>query len=367
MKKLNIYLYGDNSGVGWYRIHSPARQLKKQGLANIMTSEWRWTQESEKIKFPSIEQLTEIGHWADLIVMQRHDQLQYIATFCGIGELFNLPVILDTDDNIEGVRPHNPGYQGYHPGSEATAWGKKVVEKVDAITVSTDNLKEIHEKDKSTYVLPNSLDIEFREKVKRPKPDGKIHIGWLGSAAHLENLQFIDEVIVEILKKHENVVFHCMAMYMNCFLDNLPKDLAKRVVRHDWWTFKNWPKGLASLGLDIGLAPACDNLFNRAKSNLRWLEYSMNETATIASNVPAYKEIENNVTGILVQEKHEWFDAIDDLIENEEKRKKIGKNAKKTVIKQFSVEKNAKNWLKVYKQVVADFKENKGDKRYYNS
>lgn len=354
--KLNIYCYGDNSGVGWYRIHSPAKQLKKQGLANVMTSDWRWTKEDDKIKFPSIEQLTEIGAWADIIVMQRHDQLQYIATFCGLGKHFDIPVVLDTDDNVQAVRPHNPGYEGYHPGSEASKWGKKVGEKVDAITVSTDNLKEVHEKDKPTYVLPNSLDIEFRENVKRPKKDGKIHIGWLGSAAHLENLQFIDDVIVKILKENPDVIFHCMAMYTNCFLDNLPKDLAKRVVRHDWWTLKNWPKGLASLGLDIGLAPAMDNLFNRAKSNLRWLEYSMNETATIASPVPAYKEIEDGVTGVFAMEKTDWYEAITDLINNEEKRKKIGKNAKKVVKTRFNIEKNAKKWLKVYKQIIADYK-----------
>ena len=78
------------------------------------------------------------------------DLLQTIATFCGLGELFNIPVVLDTDDNIEGVRPYNPGYRG------------AFVAKNGPIELSLDLLNSLH---KRWVMYLSSLTVQDLERT----------------------------------------------------------------------------------------------------------------------------------------------------------------------------------------------------------
>lgn len=365
-KKLRIYLFGENNGVGEYRVYKPARFIKELGLAEVRTNDFRWGQEDDKIKNPTMEELTDIGHWADIIVFQRQDLAQTIATFCGMGELFNVPVVLDTDDNIESVRPYNPGYRGYHPKSEALTWGKLVPKKVYAITVTTQNLKELHAKDcENVFILPNSLDIKRRTSFPRKAHPGKIHMGWLGSAAHYENLKIIEKPVIEILKKHKNVIFHCMSMYGNSLWGDVPPEIKKRIKKIPWSPLKEWPKTLRGLSLDIGLAPGADNLFNRAKSNLRYLEYTAAGATTIASPVLAYSCIEHGKTGFHATESWEWVEMMDKLIGDEKLRQKLQANAFKDLSKNYDIRKNAKKWVETYQQIVDKYRKERGSKQFY--
>jgi len=84
-RKLRIYMHGDNTGVSHYRVNSPAKWIKKLDLADVKTTEWRWGEENEKFRFPTHEELCDIGHWADILVFLRSDVLENIATFCGMG------------------------------------------------------------------------------------------------------------------------------------------------------------------------------------------------------------------------------------------------------------------------------------------
>lgn len=367
-RKLRVYFFGDNTGVGWYRIHSPAKWIKKLGLAEVRTSEWRWTLESEKITFPSIEELEDIGFWADLIVFQRHDTPQHMANFMGLAEHFNIPIILDTDDNIEAVRPYNPGYAGYHPGSEATEFGRRSPRIVDAVTVTTKELFAWHEKDnKNRYILPNSLDCTWRGKFKKGKhPKGEVHFGCLVSAGHYENLIIVRDAVIDILKKYPHAYFHTMEMYGTSVWDpkNYSDDINRRIVRHHWATLKDWPKFIADLGLDFALAPAVDNLFNRAKSNLRYLEYSFYNIATIASPTACYACVKDGETGLFAKETEDWFDAMERLIENPKLLTTIQKNAHEDVVAHYNMEKNAHLWVECYEDVVAQFKKTKGSKHF---
>jgi len=278
------------------------------------------------------------------------------------GEHFNLPIVLETDDDITSVRPYNPGYRGYHPNSEALMWGKIIPKKVDAITVTTNRLKELHKVDcDNITVLPNSLDLDWRDsfKIKEHK-DGMIHIGWFGSGTHFENLRMIEKPVEEILKKHKNVKLHCMAMYGNAMWANVPK---KQIKRWHWSTLRKYPGMLAEMNLDIGLAPAMDNNFHRSKSNLRYLEMAITESAVVASPTECYRDI----VGLHATEKHEWFEQIEKLILDEKLRKKLGKDARKDVEKNFSMKKNAHLWVKTYESIVKDFKKKHGEKKFFNS
>jgi glycosyltransferase involved in cell wall biosynthesis len=144
-------------------------------------------------------------------------------------------------------------------------------------------------------------------------------------------------VVAKIMDKYPNVYFESMGAIgnkdlklFNCFSESakLRSDILPST-----WTFKEYPKHLSTMKWDIGIAPLVDSAFTRCKSHIKFLEYSMYKIPTIASRVYPYyvnsygrEIIEHEKTGLLVKPK-EWFDALEDLICNADKRKLLGENA----------------------------------------
>ncbi len=362
--KLNIYFHcGENSGVGFYRQFLPAVALRETGLANVLISDFRYGI-GDHVE-PTIDMLFSIANWADVLVCGRRDQPQYYATYGGIREFFNIPIIMDTDDLVQFVNPENPGYAGYFPGSPAGMMNKYGIHKVfDAITTSTSNLKDFYTRyNPKISVLPNSLDLKEWNKHPRPEHD-EIRIGFISSAAHLEGFKIIKAPMFEIMKRHPNVKFYITGAFSSVFED-WPKEYKDRMVLVNWINLEEWPKKFKEMGLDIGLCPLNDTLFNRGKSNLRWLEYSAGGLATVASDVEPYKCIKSGTNGILVREKDEWIDAIDKLVTDEKFRKDIAKNAFETITNNYDIEKNAVLWNNIYKDVVEKYHNFYGKKKKF--
>ena len=106
------------------------------------------------------------------------------------------------------------------------------------------------------------------------------------------------------------------------------------------------------MGLDIALAPLADNNFNRAKSNLRVLEYWAADYPVIASPVLPYKFIKDDKDGLLAMEQYEWFDAMERLVKDENKRRQLIKNGRKRLEEEFDVDKNCMIWLKALNKFI---------------
>jgi len=111
-----------------------------------------------------------------------------------------------------------------------------------------------------------------------------------------------------------------------------------------------YPKKLKSLGFDIGLAPLCDNLFNRGKSANRYLEYSMLSIPTVASDIGSqFSEVIDGNNGLLAKNEEDWIKHLSYLIENEEARTSMGKCALDFVLKNYTAEHGAKRYDELVK------------------
>lgn len=362
----NIYFHvSENSGVGLYRQFLWAESLQDQKLANILISDFRWGLGEHKN--PTDDEMFAIANWADVIIVGRLDKGDWLSKWGGIKEFFNMPMIMDTDDNIEHVRPTNPGYQGYHPGSEATYWNRIALAKVfDALTVSTQNLKDFHKKDiPKIFVLPNSLNFKYWKFNKRTKKDDTIRIIFNGSGSHKESMDIIVKPLEKIMKNYPQVVFICPKLFRPSFKD-WDKKQVKRVEFIDWFPLRHFPKKMAQLKVDIGLAPLADNMFNRAKSNLRWLEYSALKIPVICSPVEAYKNVVHGETGLVALERVEWYNSLEQLIKDKPLRLKLARNAYKEVFVKFNIKKNAEKALTIYKEVIDKYHKFFGDKKKFS-
>lgn len=153
------------------------------------------------------------------------------------------------------------------------------------------------------------------------KEESKVRIGYFsGSITHNADVEMILPVLSSILEKYEQVEL-CLAGEVD-----LPKELIKYRSQIVQFPFGDWKKLPAMIAeTDINLAPLEDTVFNRAKSENKWVEAALVKVVTVASDVGAFHDcIEDGVNGILCQSQEEWETALSHLIEDEADRKRLG-------------------------------------------
>lgn len=356
-------------GVGYYRQWLPLFIAREKKKLDFICHDFTWGKREVvdgHDKEPLEMEQLEGAKWSDILYFARNDVPQYLAQAGGLRDYIwenhkiYKPLVLDIDDNVHATRPYNPGYRSFHPNSPNLVWNIKSMGIFDAITVSTQNLKDFYSKytdpDK-IFVCPNSLDWKDRDKVyddfeqnekPYPKAEGEIRIGWTGSAAHWENLKFVEQALFQILKDYPQTTFYYSGLFADLFKNT---EVADRIHRIPWAELKEWAKFNRSCDFDIALAPLQDNDFNRAKSNLRILEYGSARFPTIASPVEPY----NCFTGkeiLFAKEDVDWYDAMETLIKDAELRKQYSNNLYNRCKKDFDMRHNYKIWVDAFKQTL---------------
>jgi len=209
---------------------------------------------------------------------------------------------------------------------------------------------------KPVYVVKNSIDFDIWDKVEPwqllpPKKEGVVRIGYTGCGNHNGDLEVIKKALVAIINDFENV-----EIVMSCPFPILDDIQHPRFFRSDRWvSMPKYPSLVKGWDLDVGIAPLRDTNFNRAKSNLRWLEYSALSLPTVASEVYPFKNsIEHGKTGFVIGNSNKvWYDTLKDLIQDKEKRVKVGQEAYKEVKKNYNLEEVSKGYLSILKEVKA--------------
>ena len=200
----------------------------------------------------------------------------------------------------------------------------------DYATTTTETLaKELKKYVKDVYVNRNvasermcELSLKAQKKVKRE--ENKVILGYLsGSITHNADFELILPAITKIMSEKDNVYLKVVGLL------DIPKELEPYKERILTAPFVDWmklPEIIASI--DINLAPLEDSLFNEAKSENKWTEAALVKVPTIASNIGAFKIINDNVDGILVKNTaDEWYKKLTNLIENKDLQDTIANNA----------------------------------------
>ena len=378
MKKLNIFFYITyQDGTGYYRMHKPAEMINKLGLANVITNpfnaykpikeakEWYNFTPEKNGELACANRVNKVFKKdIDAVVIQRMDTPQMLSMALAIKEQYKVPIIQETDDYVWDVPPTNPGVMDYHekqqgiftPAEDPMMIARKSLGVFDGYIVTTPFLKKFYENYSPTSICPNSLDVKIR-KPKAYKNHKDIRIMFSSSAGHFDNLQILKEPIKKILEKYPTATF-----YQYSFLPNLMEGTkyAKRVKKMKYVHPDKYWEYINSLSPDICLAPLLDSLYNRAKSNLRILEYwTAGNNLVIASPIGHYKETIIDGKNGLFAGKGEWFEKIDYAIKHPELRNKLGKEGRKTAEDKFNLEKNARLWIDSVKSAISNYDSDK--------
>ncbi len=151
-----------------------------------------------------------------------------------------------------------------------------------------------------------------------------IIIGYFsGSFSHFSDFIMIKSALIKILTEFKKVKILLMG---DIDIPDFLNEFSSQVKFKNFIDWKKLPEIIANI--DINIVPLENNIFNYAKSEIKWLEASMVKVPTIASNLGIFKNvINNNVTGLLCSDLNDWYISLKTLITNEYLRKKLGENA----------------------------------------
>ncbi len=180
--------------------------------------------------------------------------------------------------------------------------------------------------------------LPYLDEESKPKHSKKMQKVWIdraskkeivigyfsGSITHNSDFEIIIPALKELMTQNTDVKLMIMGEL------DLPKELEgfeNRVISIPFTSWTKLPFYIAQC--DINVAPLEDTLFNRAKSENKWVEASLVKVPTIASDVGAFsKMIENDRTGILcANETSEWLNALSMLVSSAELRDSVGEAA----------------------------------------
>ncbi|SFL26831.1 rhamnan synthesis F family protein [Lactococcus garvieae] len=315
-----------------YRVENKAAQLRNLGFDV-------WTVNASDFKMGYAEN-------ASHIIIYRTGYSEEFEKLCHLAQKYNKPVYYDIDDLVIDTKytdllSYTQGLsdiEKYEYDSGVKSYGK-MMSLCDSVITTTQTLKEELENYSSKVIINRNLASEelvslSQNTIKDYRQDhSKVKLGYFsGSITHNENFEMIKPAIVQILEKYPHVELHLVG-----YID-LPQDLqkyTKQIKMNPYVDWRELPRLISQM--DINLAPLVDSVFNRAKSEIKWLEAALVKVPTVASYLGSFEEmVSNDETGLLAQ-PGEWYEKLEILIENPDKRQRIAEAAYRFVLENCTV------------------------------
>lgn len=277
-----------------------------------------------------------------------------------------IPLIYDLDDDLFSVREDQPAHElGYNKGGLKRVYAATNMSFASAFFVSTKPLEESYKKfykevwgmEIPVYVLPNFTDPGLYDNFVSTLPEKDIVIGYHGSMTHDSDLETVISTIDRLMSKYKNV--RCE------MIGSVRKDSVKRLFdnvrnRNNFTlmggtpAFDSFPSALMSQKWSIGIAPLIDDEFNRGKSHIKYMEYSMKKIPTVASDVYPYTH--NAKEALLCKTKEDWYTNLEKLIQSPKLRAEIGNKAYESVVKEQQYKDHAYMWEDAMEAVIKSYK-----------
>jgi len=273
----SLNYYADYSGCGHWRMIWPEHLMNAYGKAivhgsSVMIIDERYYGGVKSVRIQ--RQATE-------------QQLNFMKYLRSLADKMSFNMIYEIDDIC--LREDIPDYNKFKFAFDNDTIRNSIIsmmELTDEMTVTCNFMKEYYmskTNHKNITVIPNYLpkfwignqynrkkiENNFRQHVKRPR------ILYAGSGAHFDvankvgqrdDFEHVNRAIAQSVDKYQWV-----------FLGGFPQSLAPfikagKIEFHPWTQLYDYPEQISNLNVNCMVAPLQDNIFNRAKSNLKYIE-----------------------------------------------------------------------------------------------
>jgi hypothetical protein len=173
----------------------------------------------------------------------------------------------------------------------------------------------------------------------------------MGGETHAPDLAYAAPALLRVLEKYSGkVILRIWGGKPAGALLSSPWVDWVEINEHDYARFAAFFGGQKC---DLFVAPLEDNLFNRCKSAIKFLEYSVLAAPGVYSDLPAYQmAIQHGVNGFLAAGLEDWELCLEKLIESPELRAELGRKAQQSVKKDWLLSDHAPEWAQVFRQAI---------------
>lgn len=217
----------------------------------------------------------------------------------------------------------------------------------DALIVSTPFLFSAYRPfNKRVFLCPNGIDLR-RYELTRPMRE-TVTIGWAGATGHGQSVGQWVEMVADVMDARPATRFTSIGRPFGELLDSY---FPGRVTSVPWAAIEQYPAAMTAL--DVALAPGGSSGFQRAKSDLRFLEAGALGIPLIAH--PAiYPDIKPRVTGFHARSASEMKPLLLELVDDGELRTTVGENARRYIREHRTIGHAAQAWRDTFDSLLTD-------------
>jgi glycosyltransferase involved in cell wall biosynthesis len=340
------------SGVDFVRVIQPMKHLGKQEGLQV------------RIYDPHEKEPT---HWAD--VTRDYDVIYFnylthdwgYAAMGMLARKNNCKLVMDLDDNLWNILEDNSAYNVFKRGSKGLNTVTSIINDVDYVTCTNKYLKNAilnntYKRYDEVQVFPNYIDLNLYKTRLSFKDTHEVVIAHFGSTTHFSSLQNEEFALGmdKLMYEYPNIKFRTIGSFFG--------EYKKRWgMRYDYsfgdMDVLKWIEKMPKLldDIDIIVAPLTDNIYNRAKSSIKYIETSSYKKPGCWQKIRQYEEIiQDGINGFLCETKDEWYKKIKTLIEDKELRKSMGEEAFKTTEKDWTIQGHIKDYTNFFTKVLTN-------------
>jgi hypothetical protein len=227
-------------------------------------------------------------------------------------------LIIDNDDAFHFIDESHPEYAAQKRRVEALDY---LLTKADQIWLSVPALKPtVAAATGKVVVVSNCLDKRVWTQAKKPAPladkQAPIRLLYMGTGTHDADFQMILPALDAVAAKHPGA----FTLTIVGVAEDLPdRPWLERLYQSSTTYPLFWEWFLAKGPFDVGLSPLVDSEFNRAKSDIKCLDYLAMGVVPAVSDVLPYQVPEINDFIIKVKNTPpSWTQKLSDIVENPE-------------------------------------------------
>ena len=320
-KRVLFLIPNPGDGTSWWRFEQPFQKLFKTSNAlDSIAPTYDYNPKKFKRNWHTL-------HAYDLIIMQRPYSPEAFSLIEIIKDL-GIKLWVDYDDDLINVPLANPAAKVYADPANKQSLAK-IIKNADLVTVSTRCLKQLYgQVNKNTQVIPNAWEdtliplqdekIEKREKI----------VAWRGSRTHDEDLMEYLPTLSKIAQKYTDWKFMFLGKPYFQVENMMP---AKNTVIIESIPLPRYFKFMNNMNVPVGIVPLKDRAFNRAKSNISWLEFTAAGAATVC---PEWEEWQHQGT-LRYENISQFGENIRALIEDPYMSIELRKTSLQTIREKF--------------------------------
>jgi glycosyltransferase involved in cell wall biosynthesis len=262
------------------------------------------------------------------------------------GALGKRAIVYDTDDDI---------FAADLPSGAEDILERDLVERMlglaDLVTAATPVLAErlAIRTHAPVRVIRNALDPSWYEAARpaaTAQMPGEPRLVYHGATVRLRDYEIARRAVDAVARDH--------ATLRRVWLGGDPARLAGVVDEVRPWVrgAREFAAALGAARPDIGLVPLEDTPYNRARSELHWLEYALAGAPAIVSGVDGpgpYDVVRDGVDGLVACSRSDWERHLRSLVASPDLCLELAARARERVLAEYTVVTRAPEWVDAYR------------------